>query len=97
MVTLSVVIRNVHVSKDTYVEPDGGKMGYEAKKSIVNYDLDQVLTQAVVASFIHKNRHPDEHCLVPAVGVSVEEGYIIVVLYDCERDILLTSAEIWLS
>ena len=70
----------------------------EAKQYFQIHDLDQVVAQAVLSSFIHHNRHPDQYALVPAVGISAVEGHVLAVLFDCQFDVLLTSLEVpWLS
>ena len=50
--------------------------------------LNQVVGQAVVASFIQRNTYPRMNSLVPAVGIS-GCGSMTAAMYDCKHDILL--------
>ena len=51
-------------------------------------DLHQVVGQAVVTSFVHNSRHPNQLPLTPSVGIA--SGNIIAALYDCMKDVLIT-------
>ena len=59
--------------------------------------IDQILAHAVVASFIHHNRHPAQNPLVPALGLSgvpegttwVGGGEVVALLYNCSTDLAL--------
>ena len=65
---------------------DGGKTTLEAKQMCTPDTVDQVFGQAVVASFIHRNRHPEQNALIPAVGLEGLDGNVMAVLYDCNTD-----------
>ena len=74
------------------------KTVYEAKKEFCGANIDQLTAQAVVSSFVHNKRHPDQNPLVPAVGISTLDGYMVSIMYDCKLDVLLTSSLIkWLD
>ena len=76
----------------------GGKTVCEAKKEFDYRDMDQLVAQAVVSSFISKTRHRDQNSLIPAVGLSLIEGELVVAMYDSNLDILLTSDPVqWLD
>ena len=60
--------------------------------------VHQVSAEAVVSSFIHNNRHPEQNPLVPAVGIAMLEGCVMSAMYDGKLDILLTSSKVrWLE
>jgi len=68
----------------------GGKASVEAKAINLGVaELNQVTGHSVVMSFIHINRHPDQNCLVPAIGMCGKSGTYVASLYDCHKDILL--------
>ena len=52
-------------------------------------NLAQAIGTGVVASFTAKARHPEQNALVPTVLIDDKEFRVI--LYDCEKDILLVS------
>ena len=67
-------------------------------KEFDDRDMDQLVAQAVVSSFIRKKRHWDQNSLVPAVELSLIEGSVVVAMYDSSLDILLTSDPVqWLD
>ena len=70
-------------------ESSGGKTSYKAKTEFSQDSVDQLLGHAVVTSFVHGNRHPNQNPLVPAVGISCLEGEVMALLYDCRKDALL--------
>ena len=49
-------------------------------------NIDQIFGQPVVASFIHRNRHPEQNALIPAIGLAGVDGHVMAVLYDCNTD-----------
>ena len=72
--------------------------GIEAKKQLQPTDLDQLMAQAVVSSYIHHNRHPEQNPLIPALAVSGVNGEMIAILYDCVNDILFQITPLtWLD
>lgn len=67
----------------------GSKTVVEAKKYLQPLHKDQLLAQAVVSSYIHKNRHPDQNPCTPALALSTVDGKMMSFFYDCENDLLL--------
>ena len=49
-------------------------------------NIDKIFGQAVVASFIHRNRHPEQNALISAIGLAGVDGHVMAVLYDCSSD-----------
>ena len=88
-------------SKETASDSEqaaGTKTTYEAKKTFSMDDVDQIVAQSVVSSFIHNNRHPEQNPLIPSVGISTFERKVMAVLYDPNLDVLLISSKIkWLE
>ena len=64
-------------------------VGARLSGSLKEDDIDQVIGHAVVASFVHHKRHPQQNPLIPSVGIS-SEGGVIAALYDCQSDVLLS-------
>ena len=61
-------------------------------------DVDQIVAQSVVSSFIHNTRHPEQNPLIPSVGISTFERKVMAVFYDPYLDVLLLSSKIkWLE
>ena len=76
----------------------GGKTVYEAKRDFGGKDVDQLVAQVVVSSFIHKKRHKEQNTLTPAVGLSMLEGSLVAAMYDSKLDIVFTSDQVqWLD
>jgi hypothetical protein len=59
---------------------DGGKTVLEAKRVFTPDNIDQIFGQAVVASFIHRNRHPEQNALIPAIGLAGVDGHVMAVV-----------------
>ncbi|XP_069133075.1 uncharacterized protein [Argopecten irradians] len=85
-------------------DPDspGGRAQAEMKHRIKNEHIEdfpikhQMLSQAIVFSFLQKARHPDsKHFLIPCIGMSAKQ--MIVYLYDSKYDVLLQSRAISLT
>lgn len=56
-------------------------------------NLSQITAQTLVHSFVQHRKNPTHSCsLVPGIGVCSEK--MIVYLYDCVEDILLTTGPI---
>ena len=77
---------------------EGGATTFEDKLSFTLLEqIDQILAHAVVASFIHHNRHPDQNPLMLALGLSgvpegttwVGGGEVVALLYNCSTDLAL--------
>ena len=81
-------------SDDDSVHSDG-RTTMEAKKLIKESHLPQVVGTCVTASFTERNLHPEKLAMIPTVLIG--EKSFRVVLYDCEKDILIISSRKSLS
>ena len=71
-------------------ESQGRKTPVEVKPvTLMVRHLHQIVGNAVVYSFTHHNRHPDQNSLVPVLGISGLRGLMMVTLYDCVEDVLV--------
>ena len=77
----------------------GGGTSYKAKLAFSPTDTDQLVGHAMVASFIHSNKHPDQNALAPALGISNGIGAEVkAILYDCREDVMLhISPLLWID
>ena len=77
----------------------GSKTPIEMKLTSFGWqNLNPVLGNAVVFSFVQHKRHPKMNPLVPVVGISGNQGQLIVTAYDACGDVLLHSVPItWLD
>jgi hypothetical protein len=76
----------------------GGETSYEAKLAFSPTDTDQLVGHAVVALFIHSNKHLDQNALVPALGISGILAEVMAILYDCREDVMLHISPLpWLD
>ena len=83
-------VSHIHDDSDSDSEASsGGKTTCEAKKTFSPSELDQLMAQAVVSSYVHYNRHPEQNPLVPALGFSCMDGLLLAVVYDCTTDTML--------
>ena len=98
-VSLQIVSRDTEARTDSDSELSaGGKTMLEAKNEFTVGDIDQITAQAVVSSFTHHFRHREQNPLIPAIGIAAIEGSLVIVMYDCEQDVLLTSDHVqWLD
>jgi hypothetical protein len=75
-----------------------GGTSYEAKLAFSPTDTDQLVGHAVVALFIHSNKHLDQNALVPALGISGILAEVMAILYDCREDVMLHISPLpWLD
>lgn len=65
----------------------GTKSVIEGKREFSPTDMNQLIGEAVVMSYIHNKRHSNQPGLVPALGLAL--GNVMVAMYDSTRDILL--------
>ena len=70
-------------------QSDGNNTQVEGKLLTLESNLAQAVSTCVVASFTQKTRHPELKAMVPTV--LIDEREFRVILYDCEKDILLIS------
>ena len=68
---------------------DGATTCIETKIKAKDANLHQAIGTCVVASFTEKKLHPNMTALVPTV--LIDKRQFRVILYDCQRDILLIS------
>ncbi|XP_053407484.1 uncharacterized protein LOC128559538 [Mercenaria mercenaria] len=79
----------VSVSSDSSVEVKKVKKGDDFTPE----SLSQLLAQAIVNSFVQKGKNPKSHnSMVPGIGLCSKR--LIVSLYDCVDDILVTTGPI---
>ena len=70
-------------------ESSGGKTPLELKPSTLSMrHLHQVVGNGITYSFVHHNRHPHQNPFVSALGLSGRHGSLLIVLYDCVKDVL---------
>ena len=85
-------------SESEYKQSAVGKAVCEAKTMFAGNNIDQLVAQAIMSSFTHKNRHRDQNSLVPTVGLSLLEDSLTVTVYDCHLDTLFTSDQVqWMD
>ena len=80
-------------------DSSGTKTPIEMKHAVFNRaSINQLLGNVVVYSFVQNRRHPSLNPFVPAVGLSGNQGSLVLSLYDCSSDIMLHSRPImWLD
>ena len=84
------VVDEEDVSEDEgSVQSDGKCTAVEGKVLTTEANMAQAVGTCVVASFTAKARHPEQKALVPTV--LLDEKQFRVCLYDCEKDIVLSS------
>lgn len=69
-------------------ETDAATTPVEGKRKAKK--LSQSIATTVVSSFTEKKLHPSENALVPSILINCR--YVRVLLYDCQKDVLLISA-----
>lgn len=67
----------------------GRKTSYEAKRTFRSDDIDQLVAHAVITSYVHSNRHPEQNHLIPAIAVSGLDGEVMAIMYDSYHDVML--------
>ena len=50
--------------------------------------LHQMVGNVVTNSFAHQTRHPTQNTLVPILGLSGVQSLMMIVMYDCKKDVL---------
>ena len=80
-------------------ESAGAKTPIEMKMDSWHYqNMNQVLGNAVVYSFVANTRHPRLNPLVPVLGLSGTRGQLVIAAYDARCDVLIYSNPItWLD
>ena len=94
--TLSVGKEPDESSTDSETESEGEKSMVECTRED-NYsrDIFQVIGQTTVFSFTQHNRHKDMNPMLPGLGINPKTFFFV--LYDCQKDVLLTSPPVtWL-
>ena len=77
-------------------ESEGNTSSVEAKKNIVESNVDQLVGTTVTTSFVESNLHPTKpHFAVPTILIDLNKFRVCI--YDCKHDILLISQDIPLS
>ena len=71
-------------------ETDAATTPVEGKRKAKK--LSQSIATTVVSSFTEKKLHPSENALVPSILINCR--YVRVLLYDCQKDVLLISAPV---
>ena len=74
---------------DSDDESDGQTTTFEGKIPFNSVNLQQAIATCVVSSFTERNRHPGKLPIVPTI--LIDPNFLRVILYDCEKDILLVS------
>ena len=73
-------------------DSSGSKTPVEMKMSAFGRpNVNQVLGNAVIFSFVQQKRHPTKKNLVPVMGISGNQGSLLFAAYDASSDILLHS------
>ena len=72
-------------------DSSGSKTPVEMKIAFGRPNINQVLGNAVIFSFVQQKRHPTTNPLVPVMGISGNEGSVLFAAYDARSDILLHS------
>ena len=68
---------------------DGQTTNFEGKITFNSVNLQQAIATGVVSSFTERNCHPGKLPIVPTI--LIDQNFFRVILYDCEKDILLMS------
>jgi len=77
-VTALSAVPSVECTDSTSEESFGARTTIEAKKGDVDIaEMNQIVSHAVVMSFIYQHRHESQNSLVPAVGISCENSEFI--------------------
>ena len=80
------------VNVDAEEDSSGSKTPVEMKMSAFGRpNINQVLGNAVIFSFVQQKRHPTTNPLVPVMGISGNQGSLPFAAYDASSDILLHS------
>ena len=82
-------------SGDESIVSDGTTANIEGKVTAKDANLAQVVGTCVISSFTEKSVHPEQSPLVPSF--LVDKDKFRVVLYNCEKDLLLISDQKLLS
>ena len=80
---------------DSSTASDSTAVHIEGKINCIASNLPQAVATCVVSSFIEKSNHPDKSPLIPTILIDKKSFQII--LFDCEKDILLISNAVSLS
>lgn len=78
-------------SDDEARASDGQTTTFEGKTTFNSANLQQAIATCVVSSFTERNCHPDKLPIVPTLFI--DQRFVRVILYDCEKDLLMSPSK----
>ena len=74
---------------ESSLSSDGQTTTFEGKITFNSANLQKAIATCVVSSFTERNCHPGKLPIIPTI--LSDQNFLRVILYDCEKDILLVS------